>query len=103
MPKRPLDGPARPRRPEQAEGIPSTADPLERARKALLAYHDAGHSWAEVGRRFHLPKSTAYAVACRGYLPKNDATLRRLHAMRVETITQVVTRDRKGRWASPRK
>jgi hypothetical protein len=102
VPKRPLDGPARPPRPARPGAIPSTADPLERARRALLAYHDAGHSWAETGRRFHLAKSTAYAVA-RGYVPKDEATLRRLHALRLETIVQVVTRDRRGRWASPKK
>lgn len=102
----PLDGPGGPGGAQGSNRTPAiTSDPLATARARLQAYHQKIGSWAKVGRHFGLPKSTAYAIAKRGYTPKDRATLRKLDAsleMTVETVTQVVTRDRRGRWASPR-
>ena len=101
----PLDDSPAPGGAQAPDCMPITLDALADARERLNTYHRQLKSWRKVGHHFGLPKSTAYAIARRGYTPKDRATLRKLEAslaMTIETGVVTRTRDRKGRFANPR-
>ena len=78
---------------------------VQAKRADLQRAHDVVRSWSKLAARLGVPKSTLYAFVKRGYLPQNVRSLSKLivNVERIEVITYTVTRDKLGRWASPKK
>ena len=70
---------------------------LNDVRQLLVGENEAGISWARLAKEYSLPKSTIYAFAKRGYVPKDRPTLLRL-GMPITVQMIVMRRDARGRF-----